>query len=156
MGIRSLLTSLDDSRIERNLDPSNIKSGVKVGRVVGILQEGMKPGSTVAFNAGNSGGSMTSYTKLRGILVNQAGTYRVSFELRTDQAGISVSAYFAINNIQIGEVRTTSSTTPILYTQDIVLKAGDVVSVYGKATSPAFMTMSQFMVSIDFGTYSNA
>ncbi len=88
--------------------------------------------------ASTSSSTASSYTKHKEIrlsdLVKATPTFRIKFTLATEN--INSTAYGKIykNGSPVGTERSTTSTSGVTYSEDIVFAAGDLVQVYAYAS----------------------
>ncbi|MDN8591878.1 phage tail protein [Paenibacillus sp. 11B] len=112
-----------------NLIAGNIRTGITVGGVPGTFTGSISPGSGPIFRRTNyaSSNSSTPY-EVVGIVFNLPGTIRISFDLYTSSTNARAQIYK--NGVAFGTLRSSSSSTPTTYVQDITFVAGDKISVY--------------------------
>ncbi|MDN8590922.1 phage tail protein [Paenibacillus sp. 11B] len=112
-----------------NLAAGNIRSGVSVGGVPGTFTGSISAGSGPIFRRTNyaNNNSSTPY-EVVGIVFNLPGTIRISFDLYTSSTNARAQIYK--NGVAFGTLRSSSSSTPTTYVQDITFIAGDKISVY--------------------------
>lgn len=112
-----------------NLIAGNIRTGITVGGVPGTFTGSISPGSGPIFRRTNyvSSNSSTPY-EAAGIVFNLPGTIRISFDLYTSSTNARAQIYK--NGVPFGTLRSSSSSTPTTYVQDITFVAGDKISVY--------------------------
>jgi len=75
----------------------------------------------------------TSYTKLKESMVFLGGIWRVYFEMYV--SGGTGYAQIYRNDTPYGTARSTTSTTAVAFTEDLVFAFGDKVQIYAYATS---------------------
>lgn len=94
----------------------------------------------------------TAYTKMLEFQFKTSGTVRVRFNLRAS-TGRRAYARMRINDIEVGIERTTTSTTPVLYIEDIPISAGDKLQLYLKTetsySSGTFVTDFGLGIAVD-------
>lgn len=112
-----------------NLIAGNIRTGITVGGVPGTFSGSISPGSGPLFRRANYANvnSSTPY-EVVGIVFNVPGTIRISFDLYTSSTNARAQIYK--NGVAFGTLRSSSSSTPTTYVQDITFVAGDKISVY--------------------------
>jgi hypothetical protein len=79
----------------------------------------------------SSNQSTTSPKRLGAFTVNLSGNYRIVFELSSSIESASINGQIYINDVPSGIVRTSNTTNYVIYTEDFILKRGDVVGFYG-------------------------
>jgi len=87
--------------------------------------------------------STTLYTPWSAIIpkVGMAGSVRVSFTLKSSSASYTASARITKNGVAVGTLRSTVSTTGVVFTEDITgLSVGDVLSLEGIMSSASGLT----------------
>lgn len=82
--------------------------------------------------------SSTTYTKLKEIKVNYAGTVRVSFMLRANNQYVPVIGRVYINGVAVGLERSNSNVYST-FTQDFNVEVGDLVQIYCRATDSTYL-----------------
>lgn len=65
------------------------------------------------------------------LIAQRAGTYRITWEHKCDRSGTSNSKIYK-NFVAIGSEKTVSTTVYIDAQEDIVLAAGDIISLYSR------------------------
>jgi hypothetical protein len=81
----------------------------------------------------------TSFTKVYEVKINEAGTYRVQFDLR---GTTQVRGRIYKNGSAIGTERICT-TTYTRYTQDFAFASGDLVQLYTKADNSGYTVLSK-------------
>lgn len=115
---------------------SNIRNAVNLLGVIGTMK-GVNPGDTFKFaNYTNVFGNTLEYKKVSEARVSMDGTYRTSFTLNSWQ-GAYAQARIYVNGVAIGIERGTFSATDATFTEDIELRANDLVQIYAKIASTA-------------------
>jgi hypothetical protein len=78
-----------------------------------------------------------SYVKLKEIVMNVSGTFRISFNLSCPDGNGIITAYGRIykNGIAYGTEQSTLSTIPTNFTQDLSFVNGDLVQLYVKVNN---------------------
>lgn len=126
-------------------------TGAKVANLT--LSEGKFPtlaaGTTYRHHS-SSGGTTTSGSAViiqDPFVIQRAGTYRISFTV-TNSDNVDNTASRIYKNAStgysgfaaLGTTRTVTNTTPITYTEDFALNAGDMIAIYtqslGSGTNP--------------------
>jgi len=74
--------------------------------------------------------SDTSYAKVKEIRVYRMGLYRVSFNLWITDAVYSAKGQIYRNGDAYGTERFTSSTSPVVFTEDLYFYEGDTVELW--------------------------
>jgi len=79
------------------------------------------------------------------------GTVRVSFEMKTNNPGASAYGRIYHNGVAIGTIRSTSSTSYVLYSEDIShnFEIGDTIQIYGGASYYVPADIKNFRVYFD-------
>lgn len=113
-----------------NMIPSNIKSGVNIGGVVGTFSSIM-PGTTLMYQEQYANSpresTLTQYTKVR---ISLGGKYRFGHGVRASTESGRVYTNIYVNGVAKGVARFTDSTSSVIYyTDDIDINPGDVISV---------------------------
>lgn len=73
-----------------------------------------------------------AYTKIKEILVNQTGTFRISFEMSNNGGFNTCTARLYKNGSAFGTERTQSTATYTAYTEDLSVAKWDLIQIYGK------------------------
>lgn len=106
------------------------------------LGEGYAPSAIVnTFSA--------TYIKLRDIDWLFPGTVRVSFQLYCNTGGGQAYARIYVNNIAVGIERLNATLTPVLFSEDFSILAGDNIQLYMKNTNGNTTYVSEFKVQIN-------
>jgi len=136
--------------------PENIKEDVSILGVTGTLGK---------FEAGDyllvisSGGflSDTSYTKVKEFLIKKTGTYRVSFELSTNDYTGESWAYGRIykNGTAIGTERSRNLTSYVTFTEDFAFTVGDYCQLYLASSSSEYARAKNLKLGISFDYFAS-
>jgi hypothetical protein len=86
----------------------------------------------IARNDAEESHSGTTLTTLKEFYTTQSGTCRILFELKYGTAGTSYARIY-INNVSMGTLRSSTSSTYATYTEDFSISVGDYIQlkVYG-------------------------
>ncbi len=115
----------NDSRLTDNRTPSN-------GSVTPVKLDDASAGNIyIAQSFDEVSTAAMSYTKVKEILVGFAGTFRITFDLRSSSAGYTAYGRVYKNGAASGTARSTNNTSLVTYSQDISsFAAGDKIQVY--------------------------
>ena len=106
------------------------------------------PGNVALFIDQSTGIGSSSWTKERDLKCLSDGTYTVSFALKANVAGKTASGRIYVNGIAVGTTRTNTTTTYIVYTENISIQAGDNLQLYGYSPDgTALYYITDFKVS---------
>lgn len=98
----------------------------------------------------------STLTKMKAIIVPIGGVYRVKYTTQLQQ----VKSQLYINDSPVGIERTTFVTTPVTYTEDVTLKSGDEISIYGYKTgiynSTGITNFRLYVDSVEYIKYVNS
>jgi len=72
-----------------------------------------------------------SYTKVKEVMVKRFGTIRVKFDLKCDVTDDSFGRIY-VNGVAVGTERNNTTSSYVTYSEDITVKAGDLVQLYYK------------------------
>lgn len=134
--------NLTDGKIvgDANHIPSNIKLGVTDFGITGTFDQTTLIPGTFLFYSDDTyehSGTATSYVLIKGVQVNtKGGVVRVSFSLYTDGPTYSTYARIYVNGVARGIERSTTATSgsPVSFSEDITINAGDLIQVYAYNT----------------------
>lgn len=73
----------------------------------------------------------TSYVKLKEMVCNKTGTYRIKFTMNGINVGVPVYGRIYKNGTAVGTERTCTD-TPVTFTEDVAFTVGDLIQIYGK------------------------
>ena len=93
----------------------------------------------------------TSYTKIKELSVTEAGTYRISFDIKNGATGVVYGRIYK-NGVAFGTEQTTDSSTYTTKSEDLAFVEGDTIElwVYKLADPPATsVVVRNFKVSIE-------
>jgi len=138
-----------------NLWASNIKAGVKVGNVAGLGIVGtcepkeVTAGDITMFSYAPSNTAYgTSYSRVRGATVHIKGSYRVKFDLSSQNAGATAYGRIYINNTPVGTERSTTSTDYTNYVEDIInVNPGDIIGIWGRVVGSTGARVQNFVLA---------
>jgi len=86
----------------------------------------------------------TSWTKLKEIRIYIRGTIRTYFGLYSSGTGITVRGAVFKNGTQVGTSRSTTSLSPVYFTEDIAgWVEGDYYQIYGYTTDLSYACIVQ-------------
>ena len=99
------------------------------------------------------GTTNTTYTKIKEVEITEAGTYRVAFDLRTDNGSDLAYGRVYKNAVAHGTENSTLSTgsggNPNQnFSEDLDFAAGDLCQLYIKATSPSTAEADDFRIYV--------
>jgi hypothetical protein len=98
----------------------------------------------------------TSYTEKKACIIGRGGTVRISFTLSSFSSSITVYGRIYKNGVAVGTERSTTSTTPVVFTEDIAVSQNDRISLYLRTSrngNPAFSREFVIRVNYDGSTY---
>ena len=73
----------------------------------------------------------TAYTKSRDTdFPRKGGTLTVKFSINHSSVGAAVNGRIYVNDIAVGTERTATGTTPVEFSENITIKAGDNIQIY--------------------------
>jgi hypothetical protein len=130
-----------------DLIPANVRALVNIYGVVG--QCFATQGDTLASN--NTTVRTTSSTtnvKLKETRADHGGSYRVAFQMYSDQVTYTVNAQIYVNGVVRGIARSTNSISVVTFTEDIVVNSGDLIQIYASAPSGNLLTIYKLTLSI--------
>lgn len=79
-----------------------------------------------------------NYSKIKEIRVMVNGKIRCSWDLKTDSGGNGVNSKIYVNDLAVGTVKSSTSTSYATQTDDISVRAGDLVQLYGGLTGSGY------------------
>lgn len=87
--------------------------------------------ATLAASDANADTTSDTYVKLKEIAITKSGTYRISYDFINASNGPSICSGRTYKNwVALGTVRTSTTSTPATYTEDIALVAWDLIQFY--------------------------
>lgn len=95
-----------------------------------------------------------SYSEIKKIRVNFSGTIRVKFDLK-NTGGFTTLGKIYVNGSPVGTERSTSSTSYVTYSEDIVINAHDLIQLFGYKTGDTANTRN-FRIYYDKSTMGEA
>jgi hypothetical protein len=86
----------------------------------------------------------TSYEKIKAIFNGVKGCWRVKFDLRTTNAASAAYGRIYRNGSPYGTEQTTTSTTYVTFSEDLIFTIGDSIELYiHTATSGAYWAVTR-------------
>ncbi|MDN5318003.1 MAG: hypothetical protein PWR08_2128, partial [Thermoanaerobacterium sp.] len=77
----------------------------------------------------------TSYTEKKACIIGRGGTVRISFTLDSLSSSTTVYGRIYKNGVAVGTERSTTSTKPVVFTEDIAVSQNDRISLYLRTSS---------------------
>lgn len=94
------------------------------------------------------------YTKIKEFLCGGAGTFRITFDLRTLDVGQTAYGRIYRNGVAVGTERTTTSSTDVNFSEDISgWSVGDLCQLYIQSSSSNTAGASDFSVKCALGYF---
>lgn len=90
----------------------------------------------------------STYALKKEVRVNSGGTIRTYFEITSESAVYTVLGRVYINGVGVG-VERTGNATWATYTEDFIVKAGDLVQLYCLSSSSVPVKCRNFRLSYD-------
>lgn len=136
--------------------PENIKEDVSILGVTGTLGK-FEAGNYLLVISSGTFLSDTSYTKVKEFLIKKTGTYRVSFELSTNDSTGDSWAYGRIykNGTAIGTERSRNLTSYMTFTEDFAFTVGDYCQLYLASSSSEYARARNLKLGISFDYLAN-
>lgn len=89
--------------------------------------------------------SSQTFVRMKETLICVSGSIRISFDLRTAQPGTAYGKIY-INDIPAGTERSQPDNGFNTYTEDLPVKYGDLVQIYGKHSTAASFVIIQNLI----------
>jgi hypothetical protein len=99
-----------------------------------------------------------SYVKIKEITVadyapkigyKDAGKLRIKFDLATNNSTVTAYGRIYKNGNAFGTERTTTSTSPVTFTEDLEFKSGDLIQLYAHSNGSKQALVSNFRIYAD-------
>lgn len=132
-----------------NLIPSNIRKGVTIEGVVGSIEEFLVQAGTAQTIAQINNlvdcYSTTAF-KVYEVRMNVGGTIRTSFRFGPSGTYVTVYARLYVNGQAVGALRSHDNPNAhSTFVEDITIKAGDLVQIYGWTTHTSYPCRLSFL-----------
>ena len=137
--------------------PENIKEDVSILGVTGTLGKFEAGDYLLVISSEDRFLSDTSYTKVKEFLIKKTGTYRVSFELSTNDYTGESWAYGRIykNGTAIGTERSRNLTSYVTFTEDFAFTVGDYCQLYLASSSSKYARAKNLKLGISFDYFAS-